>query len=1095
VSSDNGGAAANQLASFSVTGRRAPLEEQADRYAEEVLQAPLQGPGASLRAPRAFARPSWTDAPDASRVHGSLGAGGRGLDAAVRADMEARFHADFSRVRVHLDARADQVAADLGALAFTSGSAIGFRSGQYAPATTAGRRLLAHELTHVLQQGGGPPVVQCQEAPRPPGVQRQFAVHIEKAISVDQLLVEFIKQYRKVKTDAEAVALRDKEAWRWTSPPKITEADLHKGYVLLNVTDRSIAPSTQEERDARKADFDTLPASERGAIDAATDQKFWDQTNYKVGQKLGTTGDDKELAKDWMLVRDQLLRDRQAIEALPPQLKAFLFSETATTTVRPEDYQTVLRIAQKLSDMTPAELAEYKSRTNTTTSDLGVFEGAIDRYRAERQARAEITEERAKVSTKLAALDDVYRQYRAYKSSLTRSARLGMSGTSMGVGAGLGSIPEQNRERQDLTDKLQRHGFQGITDFENWIHRYEAAFQKESLALATVMLDQYEHTLVEQENRYKTPSASASLYQQMAPARQAYKDADQAHQDWLGAGGSTIIMSPADMGLAAHYTGIRNQARARGDAAVRAAGGSDPLVTGRDFDREALARTPKAGVQGFMLDYIRARRKDIADTRKNITAAPDMVFMLDDLRAAAYRAQKIAPDSIFDMIVKDHISDLHWQKAIPHIVLAVIAVAAGLVSGGSGAVAVLGAATAFGISSYQALETYHQYEVNHAAHGAKLLSEDPSFAWVVVAVVGAGLDLAVVGATIAKFASAIEVFNASKATATDVAKLSEAMAGAEEKVRQAVVRAAAAEAEAKEAWAAARSTTNAVLPGLSGLALSLAAKYAYPIFLSVKRLGRDFQLFLRSREFLQIVGDVSKLAPEELAALKSLFEKVVEDWGKIAKYGEKLGMTESEATAFMKMHVESPTTTLDDVAQQMDLWKAARGDAQQAVESGGKLGKPFGFADPEQFAKFRATADAALKKAMRRIDPKAEAYLQGSSLSGVSFKRKVPFDAASDFDVAVTSRELMKKAEKLGLELKSSPRHIGPLEYPRDEAVLRELGLHDVRKKLAALLEAEGGSGREINFMLFDNLEAATKPIGGGAAGEAVRPVIPLKGD
>lgn len=51
-----------------------------------------------------------------------------------------------------------------------------------------------------------------------------------------------------------------------------------------------------------------------------------------------------------------------------------------------------------------------------------------------------------------------------------------------------------------------------------------------------------------------------------------------------------------------------------------------------------------------------------------------------------------------------------------------------------------------------------------------------------------------------------------------------------------------------------------------------------------------------------------------------------------------------------------------------------------------------------------------------------------------------------------------------------------------------------MRKKLVETLEAEGGAARDINFMLFDNVEAATKPLGQGGQ-EAVRPVIPLKGD
>lgn len=81
--------------------------------------------------------------------------GGEPLDRAVRADLEPRFGFDFRQVRIHRDAQAECAAVGLGASAFTLGSHIAFGRGAYAPQTSAGRDLLAHELTHVVQQSGG----------------------------------------------------------------------------------------------------------------------------------------------------------------------------------------------------------------------------------------------------------------------------------------------------------------------------------------------------------------------------------------------------------------------------------------------------------------------------------------------------------------------------------------------------------------------------------------------------------------------------------------------------------------------------------------------------------------------------------------------------------------------------------------------------------------------------------------------------------------------------------------------------------------------------------------------------------------------------
>ena len=85
-------------------------------------------------------------------VHEVVRASGQPLDAATRSFMEPRFGHDFSRVRVHADAKAAESARAMNALAYTVGHDMVFGAGQYVPETSEGRRLVAHELTHVLQQ-------------------------------------------------------------------------------------------------------------------------------------------------------------------------------------------------------------------------------------------------------------------------------------------------------------------------------------------------------------------------------------------------------------------------------------------------------------------------------------------------------------------------------------------------------------------------------------------------------------------------------------------------------------------------------------------------------------------------------------------------------------------------------------------------------------------------------------------------------------------------------------------------------------------------------------------------------------------------------
>lgn len=103
------------------------------------------------RLQRKGARASALDVEPAG-VRETLGAPGRPLDAGTREYMESRFGHDFSHVRVHADGAAAASARSVNALAYTLGHDVVFAAGRYAPHESAGRQLLAHELTHIIQQ-------------------------------------------------------------------------------------------------------------------------------------------------------------------------------------------------------------------------------------------------------------------------------------------------------------------------------------------------------------------------------------------------------------------------------------------------------------------------------------------------------------------------------------------------------------------------------------------------------------------------------------------------------------------------------------------------------------------------------------------------------------------------------------------------------------------------------------------------------------------------------------------------------------------------------------------------------------------------------
>jgi len=105
------------------------LQRKEDRAIDEQLEAP-------------------------SIVSDALGSGGKPLGDNTRSFMESRFGYDFNNVKVHTDTVAAKSAQSINALAYTSGNSIVFNEEQYSPGTEGGKKLIAHELTHVVQQNG-----------------------------------------------------------------------------------------------------------------------------------------------------------------------------------------------------------------------------------------------------------------------------------------------------------------------------------------------------------------------------------------------------------------------------------------------------------------------------------------------------------------------------------------------------------------------------------------------------------------------------------------------------------------------------------------------------------------------------------------------------------------------------------------------------------------------------------------------------------------------------------------------------------------------------------------------------------------------------
>lgn len=186
------------------------FEKEADRVADQVMRMPdpaLTRPDATPIRPLAIQRRckeceeeelqrqsqgSATESADLDSVAATLRGTGRPLDPAARAFFEPRFGVDFSDVRIHTETNAAASAGEVNALAYTVGRHVVFNTGQYSPYSEGGRRLLAHELTHVLQQGGvaGAMASTSTSEPAPAGKTVSLGIsgtnHVQRTTDPDQ---------------------------------------------------------------------------------------------------------------------------------------------------------------------------------------------------------------------------------------------------------------------------------------------------------------------------------------------------------------------------------------------------------------------------------------------------------------------------------------------------------------------------------------------------------------------------------------------------------------------------------------------------------------------------------------------------------------------------------------------------------------------------------------------------------------------------------------------------------------------------------------------------------------------------------------------
>lgn len=835
---------------------------------------------------------------------------GQPLNPEARELLEPRFGHDFSKLRVHAGSQAAEAAGSIGALAYTSGRHIVFGRGQYAPGTPAGQRLLAHELTHVLQQTQpgasapspepGPDSAASSSVQVGETIQRQPAPvaerkKIKKIILDKQSGVEILELDPEGTETLSVMEHCNPQAGTYTAHVK-TSAD--RPEQLDWVTDQNVGCAEKKGFIARTTEPRTI-----GTLQGVTTLEF-EVRDAPVGPVTGESttggggGDAGQEAPSTAPGRSvrEIWRD---ISELPQYIQEALIDPKAGRMATAEVYESLLRIGRKLLDagVTADELFEFKQTWGRSGSyEYAEFEANIDRYLVERANRFAAREQnitsREKFRAGLFGREALYKRYVDLKAKLKKTgALLAVAGTTVETA---GVSPDLIKERDELQADLIQAGFPGgIPEFEQLIQNFEASFERETLALAFDLIRKYDYLLSREYAQFeggrigetsKAAKLLTSLGKVRDPAQELYDLADKerslaksASASHRGVKGETW---EGDHVKAAALRRQADQHQAEADQLVAKAGADLPVIEWPDFPREKLVgRTTVEDVRYEVAWYLATHQAAVLRARKLLQEKRTHIYELDNLLALSYSLQDIEQGSLYDLIIQNRKSQIAADKSAREILMAVIAIALAIVSFGGGTVGLIAAGAAFGISAAQAVTALEEYDIKTTLYMAQLLKDEPSVAWAILAVVGAGLDAGAVVQAMKAVVPAAKAFNAT----SDLAALEKGLAGVEEQVSARVMRAAEQSRVAEQQLKAATQDLKSMftspgakmrgvgIPGGEFLGNLVAISYYY----LKSRVLRSFDRFIRQLESEGLIV-WAKLSQEDQQALRQAFDQALE---------------------------------------------------------------------------------------------------------------------------------------------------------------------------------------------------------------------------
>ncbi|UKB81155.1 peptidoglycan-binding domain-containing protein [Chryseobacterium sp. MEBOG07] len=571
------------------------------------------------------------------------------------------------------------------------------------------------------------------------------------------------------------------------------------------------------------------------------------------------------------------------VEALSPAKKQFIRNAASIT-----DYIQNIRILDLLKQLSEEEIADYKSKVSAETANMAAIEESLKAYIKNRNTRNQEKNKREKLQEQLSVpgLEILYKQYTTYikfksshKSTLYEKNDPNKNYFENAL----------NRQLEELLKSLNAHGFT-LSSFEKLITNYELAFRKETVHIAEDALIKYRHVLFEQKKKLLDDIFITNLLGKIkaSKAKESYEDADKA------SGGIYFADNPstAEIEFKVKMEAFARSKKTEGNAAIKELSSATPLVEDNGFNKEGFAKLEtKQALRSFLERYINDQEGNITKIITSLNADQGIsIYGYGSLLQKSKEIQGIAQGSIFGLIIADKESSESTRHIINGLLIGALAVALGLLSFGTGTVAVLLAAGNFALGAYITYEEIEAYRTQLAAYKVDISQDEPSAVWIVISVVGSILDAAAVAKISAKLINAGRTFELTKDIGKTEKELAEAglnratrekvikalekdlarIEGLDNKLQQNIVKQAKIQAQEQkilDGFAEARKLIFVKIPYLEKTG-ELLARAVFAIRKGIV----TFDSFIAELKLAKLINKTG-LSLEELIMVKNAFEK------------------------------------------------------------------------------------------------------------------------------------------------------------------------------------------------------------------------------